>query len=222
MAVKLAPGSFYGDTHETRAINGLIFSESVYPPDFETEMHEHANPFLAYVLAGACLERYWHRSEICSTATLTAYPDGEQHASVWSPEGGACFHIEIAPSRLEMIRQHVPVLTHPAECQGGLPAWLVGRLHREYRRSESVSPLIMESLTLEILAEISRIRGGSDDPPSPPWLGRVRELLHDRATESLSLGAIASEVGVDPSHLARVFRRHRKSNPGPPPADSRG
>ena len=214
MAVKLAPGSFYGQTHENREINGLIFSESVYPPDFETEMHEHANPFLAFVLIGACLERYRHRSGLCEAATLTTYPDGEQHASHWSPDGGACFHIEIVPTRLVQLREHVPVLTHPAECRGGLPAWLVGRLHREYRRSESVSPLIMESLTLEILAETARNQGRMDDPRAPLWLRRVRELLHDRAAEVLSLGAIAAEVGVDPSHLARAFRRFHDCTPG--------
>ena len=214
MAVKLAPGAFYGQTHENREINGLIFSESIYPPDFETEMHEHANPFLAFVLIGACLERYRHRSGLCEAATLTAYPDGEQHASHWSPDGGACFHIEIAPTRLEQLRQHVPVLTHPAECRGGLSAWLVGRLHREYRRSESVSPLVMESLTLEILAEASRDQEDLGEPLAPRWLRLARELLHDRAAEPLSLGAIAAEVGVHPSHLARAFRRHHDCTPG--------
>ena len=214
MAVKLAPGAFYGQTHESREINGLMFSESVYPPDFETEMHEHANPFLAFVLVGACLERYRHRSGLCEAATLTAYPDGEQHASHWSPEGGACFHIEIAPTRLEQLRRHVPVLTRPAESRGGLSAWLVGRLHREYRRSESVSPLVMESLTLEILAETARGLEDLGDPRAPRWLRHARELLHDRAAEPLSLGAIAIEVGVHPSHLARAFRRYHDCTPG--------
>jgi AraC family transcriptional regulator len=214
MAVKLAPGAFYGETHEAREINGLIFSESVYPPNFETEMHEHSNPFLAFVLAGACLERYRHRSGICSAATLTTYPHGEQHASRWSTDGGACFHIEITTIRLELLRQHVPVLTDPLECRGGLPAWLVGRLHREYRRAESVSPLIMESLTLEILAETARGQEASDDARGPRWLRQVVELLHDRSAEPLSLAAIAEEIGVNPSHLSRTFRRFHRSTPG--------
>jgi AraC family transcriptional regulator len=214
MTIKLAPGSFYGETHEPREINGFIFSESVYPPKFTTAMHVHANPFLAFVLTGDCLERYRHRSQNCPVATLTAYPEGEAHASLWSPEGCACFHIEVTPSRLEMLRQHAPVLTHPAESQGGLPAWLVGRLHREYRRSESVSPLIMESLTLEILAETARGREELDGSQAPRWLRRVVELIHDRAGEPLSLGAIANEVEINPSHLSRAFRRFHRCTPG--------
>lgn len=214
MAVKLAPGAFYGQTEPNREINGLIFSESIYPPDFQTEMHEHANPFLAFVLAGACVERYRHRSGQCDTSTLTAYPVGEQHASRWSTEGGACFHIEITSTRLEELRRHVPVLTHPVECRGGLPTWLVGRLHREYRLAESVSPLIMESLTLEILAETARGQEGSSEIHAPRWLRMARDLLHDRLTETLSLGAIADEVGINPSHFSRAFRRHLGCTPG--------
>ena len=214
MAIKLAPGSFFGQTHENREVNGILFSESVYPPDFQSEMHEHSNPFLAFVLGGDCLERYRHRTSLCAPLTLTVYPDGEQHASRWSPAGGTCFHIEITPVRLEQLRHHVPILTDPIESRGGLSAWLVGRLHREYRRAELVSPLIMESLTLEILAETARNQEWRDDSGVPPWLLLVRELLYDRAAEPLCLGSIAAEVGVDPSHLAQAFRRYHGLTPG--------
>jgi AraC family transcriptional regulator len=48
----------------------------------------------------------------------------------------------------------------------------------------------------------------------PRWLLRARDLLHARFTQNLSLDEIASEAGVHPVHLARVFRRHFECTPG--------
>ncbi len=216
MAMKLASGASFGQVQEAREVGGLFFSEAVYPPGFETAMHEHADPFLAIILAGSCFEssRYSSGYESPDTPLLNAYPSGVEHATLWGPRGGASFRIEVAPARLEQIRGYAPVLAQPLECRGGLPLWLVGRLHREYRRAESLSPLVMESLTLELLVEIERARAAANDLLTPSWLRRVRELLHDRATEPLSLGMIAARVDVDPSHLARAFRQYFGCTPG--------
>jgi AraC family transcriptional regulator len=73
---------------------------------------------------------------------------------------------------------------------------------------DAVSPLAMEGLTLEILAELSRRPASAAERRPPGWLRRAKELLHDRFTESLSLDEIAAAAGVHPTHLARVFRRH--------------
>jgi AraC family transcriptional regulator len=66
----------------------------------------------------------------------------------------------------------------------------------------------MEGLTLELLAESSRHDSVRIDRDPPPWLHRIRDLLHDQFAEGLSLDAVAAEGGIHPAHLARVFRRH--------------
>jgi AraC family transcriptional regulator len=93
-------------------------------------------------------------------------------------------------------------------------SWLAGRLYREYQRLDNVSLLAMEGLALEILAEMSRHRIPCPERTPPRWLLRAQELLHARFHENLSLDEIASEAGVHPVHLARVFRRHFGCTPG--------
>ena len=79
------------------------------------------------------------------------------------------------------------------------------RLYREFRLMDAVSPLAIEGLVLEILAELVRLTASSR---LPPWLLRARELIHDRFQENLGLADIAAAVGVHPVYLASTFRRH--------------
>jgi AraC family transcriptional regulator len=72
---------------------------------------------------------------------------------------------------------------------------------------DALSPLVVEGLALELAGEAVRAPAGGRRPGDPRWLGRVRELLHARFREPLSLHALAREAGVHAAHLARVFRR---------------
>jgi AraC family transcriptional regulator len=81
------------------------------------------------------------------------------------------------------------------------------RLYKEFRQSDELSPLAIEGLTLELLAECSRQASRTGDRHPPRWLLAVSDLVQARFREPLTLGAIAETVGVHPAHLARVFRR---------------
>lgn len=92
--------------------------------------------------------------------------------------------------------------------------WLATRLYREYRRPDGASPMALEGLALEVLAETFRGTVPPSDRTPPRWLVRSRELLHDRLDQGMSLGEVAAAVGVHPVHLARTFRRHYGCSPG--------
>jgi AraC family transcriptional regulator len=81
------------------------------------------------------------------------------------------------------------------------------RLYDEFRSTDELSPLAIEGLTLELLAECSRQSSRTRNCQQPRWLLRASDLVRARFCERLTLGAIAESVGVHPAHLARVFRR---------------
>jgi AraC-like DNA-binding protein len=99
------------------------------------------------------------------------------------------------------------VLDRPADYEGGPQVWLAKRLFEECRRHDDVSPLAVEGLVLELLAECSRSPGEVPHTHPPRWLDRVHELLHDRFSENLSLVEVAATAGISADHLARSFRR---------------
>lgn len=61
---------------------------------------------------------------------------------------------------------------------------------------------------LESIAEPGLWSDDREGRREPDWLGRVREILHDRPTEVVRMADLAREADVHPVHLARVFRRH--------------
>jgi AraC family transcriptional regulator len=80
-------------------------------------------------------------------------------------------------------------------------------LFEECRRQDDVSPLAVEGLALELLAECSRSQFEIPHRQPPRWLDQVRELLHDRFSENLSLGEVAAAAGISSDHLTRLFRQ---------------
>jgi AraC family transcriptional regulator len=166
------------------------------------------------VIEGVCEEVCRRGTRVVRPATLVFHPAGEPHGNRWHDAGGRVFHIDISQARAREVRDHAPTESGPAEFRGGAVPWLARRLYREYRQPDNVSLLVMEGLTLEILAETCRHRARLPDRAPPRWLLRARELLHDRFTEKLCLDEIATAAGVHPVHLARAFRDHFGCTPG--------
>lgn len=207
MLTKLPSGSFYGTTTLRRDIGGVTLTESVYRDELHIPEHEHANAFFNLVLEGTYTETCRNQVRTRGPWTIALHPSGEVHADRWHGLGGRVFHVEISSSRLEYVSEHSSVLNSAAEFRTGLPIWLATRLYHEYLRQDAVSPLAMEGLVLELLAECSRHRPSASSQTAPPWLERVRHLLHERFSEDLTHDVIAATVGVHPVHLARVFRK---------------
>ena len=196
MPTKLEPGAFYGTTERRYELRGLTLAETVYPSGLAIPPHEHVNAFFCFFLEGRCTQSWDRRSWNARPETLTSFPAGLAHANRWHDSGGRVLHIEFAAPWLERLRGQTAVLEHPADYEGGPLVWLARRLVEEFRQRDDVSPLAVEGLVLELLAECSRSRVEPSHADPPRWLDRVRELLHDRFSHNLSLDEVAGAVGI--------------------------
>jgi AraC family transcriptional regulator len=207
MTIKLAPGSFYGQTKGVRRVSGFILAESVYHHPLRIPPHSHARPFLYLVLKGVCKETCSNRTQTWRPSTLVFHPAGDIHSNQWLGALGRCFHIEVGESRQEQIRQCAAILDHPTYFEGGLVPWLAHRLYREYTRTDDLSSLALEGLALEVLAEMSRPGAADLETSAHGWVLQIRDLLRDQFQKPPSLDDISRVVGIHPAHLARVFRK---------------
>jgi len=205
---KLEPGSYYGTTERRYDLGGLTVAESIFPSGLVIPPHEHTNAFFCLLLEGCCTTSWDRRSWSGKPWTLTLYPAGLPHANRWHSSGGRSLNVEFAPQWLERLRGQTTVLDRPAGYKHGPQVWLARRLFEECRHQDDASPLAVEGLTLELLAECSRSRVELPHSYPPRWLDRVCELLRDRFSENLSLSEVAREVGISPDHLTRSFRQH--------------
>jgi AraC family transcriptional regulator len=200
-----SPPVFGKETRRELAEFSLV--ESVYPPSSVMSRHTHELAHISVVLGGAYAERYGQRDRLAEPSDVIIHPPGEDHSVRFRSAGARVFSIHLKPTWLERVRHYSKILDSPADFSGGYPATLALRLYREFRETDEVAPLMIESLALEIIAAAAR-RASPPEEHRPRWLEQARELLHSTFAEQVTLAGVASEVGVHPVYLAARFRRH--------------
>jgi AraC family transcriptional regulator len=218
MPKRLPRGHFYGTLQGTRQVNHIVLTETRYAPGLRLPPHSHEHAYFCLVRRGTYTETFGGRSRACGPQTVAFHPPEElhaqqmHHAEVWS------FNVEISPAWLREVRRQTPTLDGPADFQGGPLAGLALRLYQEFRHADGQSPLVVEGLVLQLLGEASRLSGRREGPSNPgrtpSWVGQVREVLHARFAEPLTLGQLAGLVGLHPAYLASAFRRHCRCSVG--------
>jgi AraC family transcriptional regulator len=89
--------------------------------------------------------------------------------------------------------------------------WPGLRLYSAFK-SQTTDALLIDSYVLELLGAIA---GAAPEEKSEPWwLRRMKERLHEEFRENLRMTDLASEAGVHPVHLARVFRAYERRTAG--------
>jgi len=202
-----------GELLRRREIPGFTITEDRYHGGFTLPKHHHRKAFLTFVLEGSYVETYCGVSSVCGPGTLRFHPAGEEHENDFQ-SGLRCLHVEIDDVILQRLREQSLVLERPAEITGIASTWLANRLYIEFCRRDSVSPMAMEGVILEILVEGARTAENVPETRSPRWLKRAREIVETRFLEPLSLADIATAVGVHHVHLSREFRKHNRCTVG--------
>lgn len=194
-------------------LSGLTLVETQHAPGYTTPPHVHAAASLCLTLAG-------QGSEISNGTRITTQPGC---VIVRAPElvhsnqfGGAVyrgFMIELENKWLNSCRHIAGVFAGHKHFAGGPVAELALRIYRESRIRDSVAPVIVEGMMLELLGHASRSLIKTPVRP-PAWLTRARDLLHAQFNDPLNLIEIANLVGVHPTHLARTFKKHYRATVG--------
>jgi AraC family transcriptional regulator len=208
----MTPGD-YGREIRHADLGGFFCTESLRPPGLSIRPHAHPYTNVALVVEGTVSESVGQSLHELRPGSVILRPAGETHENRY-PTAARCLILEIKPERLALLRPLAPALDASVHLRGGpLPA-LVARFHRELQAVDDATPLVLESLLLEILAFATRDRLRSREPAAPKWLQLARDLLQENFSRPLTLSQIAAEVGVHPAHLAKTFRRYYRSTPG--------
>ena len=192
---------------------GLRFEEIGYRAGFAMPVHTHERAFLDLCLTGTIHEVWGAETFVRGVSTLNFLPVGAPHATLF-PEKTRTFQVVMNAPWLERLQQVAPLRDSLAHYTDGPATWIAGRMHREFRRRDALSPLVLEGLLLELLAEMSRSAQTVEESRCPRWLQEARDFLHAHFTESIAIEAVAAAVGVHPAHLMRSFRQHYRATIG--------
>lgn len=201
-------GTFYGEITKRREFPELTLTETLYPAGYRVPIHHHELPWFGFVLEGSMVEILGRKLFDCTPLKLLyRVPDGG-HANQSGDRGSRCLTVEMKETFFRCFVQSLGILRDSAEFDGGFLPSLMLRLYNEFNCIDSVSPLAIEGLALELLAETHRRSSIVEGGIPPIWAKRAMEIIRQRFTEGLSLTTLAQETGAHPVQLARAFRKY--------------
>ena len=124
------------------------------------------------------MESYDRRIRDCQPSTVVFHPANEVHENHFLNKGGRLFRLEISPHWADRVSEYSSALSRPEDFNGGLLVCLLGKLYQECNQLDSVSPLVIEGLALEIIAEMSRRMMPTFRRVPPRWVTQAKEFLH--------------------------------------------
>lgn len=208
---ELPPGGQLGRVMRRRTASDISFVEASYGPDAQLAMHRHADPHFCFVLAGTVEESTPDRSHTYGSNTLMFRAAGEVHAQRYGGRGARCFSFFL-PLEWSETRAFALSPSVRLDARGHSHAnSIVRRMYAEFRQPDAFAGLALEGLTLELLAERSRSMARS----TSRWLADAHDALEQMhlATPNLRLSDLATQLGVNPGHLVRSFRREYGLSP---------
>ena len=212
--MRLCQGRMFGDIRKTYVGSELRLSETLCPPGLKAPRHAHELFLFCFMIEGGFSEKLGQRKRECTPFTLFTHRPDDTHANQCYSAGAQYFVVEVGQELLSRSREYSLVVDRSTEFTHGFPVWLAKRLYNEFHQMDAASPLVIEGLTLEMLAEVSRRPVETADRTSPRWLERATEMLHAHFAEDMTLERIAGTVGTHPVHLARVFRQYHRCTIG--------
>lgn len=205
---------YHGVIFKRKEFSDFTLVELSFSPKLETSQHAHERANFCVILQGGSVEISGAKPREYSPLTTGFLPSSQAHSVRISNAGMKAFSIELAPKWLKRLSDFSLKADNPISCSGGILTQLLLRIYREYNEADTATPLVVEGLALEMLAEVTRHQTRIQKFLSPPWLKRLREILHENFAQNLSLSLLAREVDIHPSHLARTFRNHYQCSVG--------
>lgn len=188
-------------------VSGFLFTESGYPPHTGRPWHVHDLAEFCFMLEGGFTETCHRRHLTCRESDVSFKPAGEGHEVKVGGRGAHFVTVQVPVTRYQRDELLASALREPQFFPGSPLAVLGSRIRSELVRPDPMSPLVLESTALELMALAGRHARPAAARPAPPWLDRVLELLHDSFASPPPLRRIAAVADVHPAHLSEVFRR---------------
>jgi AraC family transcriptional regulator len=207
MRHRAVPVSLGSARFRTFEVDGIAVVEAWFPPGLVLEPHVHERACFAVMLEGSFDVTFPGVRHASTPTTLHTEPAGEKHANYIGSAGAHVMVLQPDSRREDLFQPTLHLLNRVTCLEHVGVADLAARISRELHAPDDITPLSVESLSLEMLALGARAERSRKRSGTPDWLLRTEDQLRDRWREPVRIADLANEVGVHPALLARAFRR---------------
>ena len=206
----LRGGEFYSQVTAREKREYVFLAELRQAPLCRVPRHEHELAYVSLLLDGCYAE-----TDCCGRAEMQTFsaafnPVGVSHTGEVGCNGASMFTIELRPKLLKQFDISLPSQPFWRRDAGPL-LWPGLRLYSLFKAKVD-DDLSIESHVLELVGALEKER--CQERFAPSWFRRVTQRLREEFRNPLSISELASDAGVHPVHLARVFRAHVQKTAG--------
>ncbi len=200
--IVLEKANYLGQVNCLQEAGGLIASITTYPQiTYAENLHSHETLHLSLVLQGGNLEKRRNGAIERLPGTVTYYDAGEPHQSTRILPGSRHVNLEITGQFLS--KCELPADAASLEkCQRPGEQFFMLKLYKELLIGDPDSWLSIESA---LLLAINFSGRSHQREGTPAWVPKIKELLHDRWNERLTLDELALTANLHPANLSGYF-----------------
>lgn len=213
---RLHYGTYFGTSEIQLEVPG--FSISLLRPTLRAEdvpLHTHQGASFVLVLSGAYTSEADGAVPGVRNPMLIYNPAGITHRDSFLRAEGRFLAISISDESLRLTVDAVALPTASRAFLSGPNLSIASRI-----ASHCLLPVpeVISTIEGDCWELISAISGASLWPIDhrlafPSWIGKARELLQDRCSESLPIAELAKELALHPVYFSRAFRNAFRCTP---------
>lgn len=145
--------------------------------------------------------------------SVTFRPAGTRHSVIsHTPARGIC--IEIPPERFAQLYAHTDMdASQPVHLSGNELSGLTDQLYFELRRGDCERPLMVEALTMTLLARFATVLRRRNAEARPPWLDDALDLIRSECRiPNLSANDVAERLGIATADLNMALAHFERAS----------
>jgi AraC family transcriptional regulator len=211
---ELKAGQTFWNKQQSIRLEGTILTEVEYTSNIaQLPWHYHENVLFYYHLRGRLDEVNKRKTVNCVPGTLLFHHWQDPHYDKNFSQDASFFHIEIENKWFEKHQIKSSLLEGSIHLENPVLQPLFLRIHRELKINDTTSQLSVDGLLLQSLSEITRATAVQKSG-TPAWTKKVKEILHDRMADKITLELLSLETGIHPVHLSKEFAKYFGTNFG--------
>jgi AraC family transcriptional regulator len=197
----------YGTERRAIVLGRYRVVETYHAAGTRLTRHDHEEPSLNIVIRGGFSERVGRRTVVNRRGTLVVKPAGAHHANEYASVRTLSVLVHVSTEASAGLGEIARAFGEVRALESAR-ALSLGRLLFALLRSENDALADAEVMLQELLTDLSGVSPlSASGAGAPPWLRRIRDEIVDRATQRVSIGALAENEGVSLCEVAKGFRR---------------